>query len=81
MSNATDIEQRTDHMGRTLYVVGGMISTYDAVEADNLASTGIMDFSCPLTRELARVSLPLVPVLKADDAPNGRGDAERFPWE
>lgn len=81
MSNATAIEQRTDHAGRTLYVVGGIISTYNAVEADSLASTGIMEFSCPLMRELAAMSLPFVPVVIADIAPNGHGDLEKFPWE
>lgn len=82
MENTVLIERRKDYAGRILYIVAGMLSTYDESEAASLAATGIHEIVCPLVRELASSGVPFMPLPRpGQTAPNGRGTRKKFDWE
>lgn len=82
MSNAPHIEKRKDYTGRILFVVAGMLSTYDEAEATALTITGLLAIECPLTREIAAAGIPFSGFPQSREAaPNGRGTLKKFAWE
>lgn len=54
MNTATQlIERRKDHVGRMMYIIAGMVTTYDAAEAVALTDEMVDFLLCPLSVKAA----------------------------
>jgi hypothetical protein len=79
MNTAAKIERRTDHTGRILYTVAGMLATYVEQEAIDLTQTGVFKVLCPLTQSAVA---PMLQDRRATDEPSPmHGAVTKFPWE
>jgi len=60
--NAAHIERRKDHIGRIMYVVAGMVTTYCPIEAVSLVNGDDADaLFCSLTATAAATFTPASP--------------------